>query len=81
MYCKKLQEGPFPVVCMYTKLGFELTLNFDAVQGLGHHNGLVDVVFGQAEYSFLSPPLGPFLTVPLGPKRLIKQLVRSCSCL
>lgn len=34
---------------------------------------LVDVVFGQAEYSFLFPPLDPFLTVPLGLKLLIKQ--------
>lgn len=47
----------------------ELTLESEAEKDLDHLYGIVNESFGRAAYSFLSPPLGPFHTVPLGLNR------------
>lgn len=63
----KLQEGHFPVVCVYKKSAFTLTPGSDALKTVGR------VVLGQANATSPSPPRGPFLNVPLGHKFFVKR--------
>lgn len=71
MYSGKLQEGHFPVVCVYKKSAFTLTLGSDVIT-------VSRVVFGQAKCSFPFPSSGPIPQCSSGSQVLCETVALHC---